>query len=112
MLAFQEKNNFFIAPMGAHRSGLVRNGPGDRGGADLRRDAAVTARMPGLRWSDRFMGCLWCAIWARLDCGGGRSSENASCPYILSHRVWSDWVIFLKILADLSWYNLVDERGC
>ena len=41
--SFQEKNNFFIAPMGAHRSGLVRIGPGDRG-ADLRQDAAVTRR--------------------------------------------------------------------
>ena len=48
----------------------------------------------------------------RYGAGEGTRSKNASCPYILRHRNWSDWVIFLKILADLSLSNVLDERGC
>ncbi len=50
-------------------------------------------------------GCGWFAE-------GARAVKTHRVPYILSHRDWSDWVIFLKILADLSLSNVVDERGC
>ena len=43
---------------------------------------------------------------------GAGAVKNASCPYILRHRVWSDWAIFLNIFADLSLSNVLDERGC
>src|SRR5580765_7414289 len=78
---------------------------------DLRQDAAITRRQGCLRYGGVIGSwAIYGARYGRLDCGGGRSSENASCPYILRHRVWSDWAIFLNIFADLSLSNVLDEK--